>query len=329
MLSLLLDGTLLGVTTAGDLAAVLGRHPGPRRRFLVHCLLGHSIPAVLALQRACGSTENHFWLHDYSSVCAGYNLLRNDVAFCGAPPPESMTCRVCVHGKGRAKHLASVQELFAAIAFHVVAPSAAALDTWKAAGLPYRSTTVHPHCQLLTEAAPAVVRRGPVRVAFVGHAKVNKGWPIWQSLIARCAQSSEYRWFHLGHADPAAALPGVEHHHVTTTRHQPDAMAAALAGLQIDLVAILSPWPETFSYTTFEALAGGADVICLADSGNVADTVRRHGRGVVIAQAEGVIEFFVSGEAARYAGRIRQSPAPRGRLLHQGTTATLPDQSKP
>ncbi len=327
MLSLLLDGRLLGVATSGDLVSVfdrLGRHAGQRRLFLVHCLLGHSIEVLLALQQASGSTENHFWLHDYSSICAGYNLLRNDVAFCGAPLPESMACRVCVHGKARAEHLASVRALFAAVPFHVVAPSAAALTTWKAAALPYRSTTVHPHCRLLTEPAPASVRAGPVRVAFLGHAKANKGWPIWRSLVAQCGQSPQYRWFHLGSPDPAAVLPGVDHRDVTTTRHQPDAMIAALAGLQIDLVAMLSPWPETFSYTTFEALAGGADVICLADSGNVADTVRRLGRGVVIPQAEGVIEFFGSGEAARYAGLARQSPRPRGRLLHQGTTASLP-----
>ena len=55
----------------------------------------------------------------------------------------------------------------------------------------------------------------------------------------------------------------------------------------------------------------------------------RHGRGVVIPQPEGVIEFFVSGEAARYAGLARQRPTPRGRLLHGGTTATLPDRSNP
>ena len=106
-------------------------------------------------------------------------------------------------------------------------------------------------------------------------------------------------------------------------------MVAAIAGLQIDLVAMLSPWPETFSYTTFEALAGGAEVICLADSGNIADTVLHHGRGVVIPQVEEMIEFFVSGEAARYGWRARQAPMPRGRLLHQGTAATLPGRSNP
>ncbi len=329
MLSLLLDGTLLGVAAAEDLATALGRlrrRPGQRRLFLIHCLLGHSMPALRALQRASGSTEDHFWLHDYSSVCAGYNLLRNDVAFCGAPPADSMACRVCVYGKGRAKHLAAVRELFAAIPFHVVAPSAAALDTWKAAGLPHRSAIVHAHCRLLAEPALAAARDGPIRVALLGYAKPNKGWPIWQSLVARCSQSADYRWFHLGSPDAAADLPGVEHHDVTTTRHQPDAMVAAVARLQIDLVAMLSPWPETFSYATFEAFAGGADVACLSGSGNVADMVLRHGRGVVAADAQALVEFFASGEAVRYAGLARSTGTPRGRLLHEGTTATLPDR---
>ena len=326
-LFLLLDGVQLGVATAADLATALGRlrpRPGQQRLFLVHCLLGHSLPALRALQRASGSTENHFWLHDYSSMCAGFNLLRNDVSFCGAPPPGSMTCRVCVYGTSRAHHLAAVRDLFAAVPFHVAAPSAAALELWQEAGLPHRSAAVHAHCRLQTEPVPGPARTGPIRVAFLGHAKANKGWPIWQELISCCSQSQDFRWFHLGSADAAAGLPGVQHHAVTTTPQQPEAMAAAVAWLQIDLAAILSVWPETFSYTTFEALAGGADVVCLAGSGNVASTVLHHRRGVVIPDAGGVVDFFASGEAARYAGLARRSSMPRGRLLHEGTTATLP-----
>ena len=329
MLNLLLNGTLLGVATADDLAAVLGdlrRRPGQRRLFLVHCLLGHNLADIRALHRASGSMENHLWLHDYSSVCPGYNLLRNDVAFCGAPPPDSMACRVCVYGAGRAKHLAAVRELLQAVPFHVVAPSPAALQTWQAAGLPYRSARVHPHCDLVPEPGPAPMRdlEAPVRIAFVGYAKSSKGWPIWQALTARCSQSAGYHWLHLGSEDPGASLCGTAHHAVTTTCEQPDAMVAALSRLHVDLVAVLSPWPETFSYTTFEALAAAADVVCLASSGNVADTVLRHRRGVVAQNAESLIDFFASGQAAQYARLARHAGTPRSRLLHGGTTATLP-----
>jgi len=41
-------------------------------------------------------------------------------------------------------------------------------------------------------------------------------------------------------------------------------MVAALAEHAIDLVVLLSPWPETFSYVMHEALAAGADVVALA-----------------------------------------------------------------
>ncbi len=329
MLNLLLDGALLGVAAMADLAAVLGglpRRPAQRRLFLVHCLLGHKLADMLALQRASGSTENQFWLHDYSSLCAGYSLLRNDVAFCAAPPPDSMACRVCVYGSHRANHLAAVRSLLEAVPFHVVAPSAAALQTWQAAGLPHRSARVHAHCRVIPdlESAPARGRDGPVRVAFIGYAKPHKGWPIWQDLVARCSGSAEYQWLHLGSVEPEAALPGVEHHPVTTTRDQPEAMIAALRRLEVDLAAILSPWPETFSYTTFETLAAGADVVCLASSGNVAAAVLRHGRGVVAQDAESLIDFFCSGAALRYNQHVRQDGTERGRLLHEGTSATLP-----
>ena len=329
MLTLLLDGLLLGVASAADLVAVLGgsrRPPGQQRLFLVHCLLGHSLAALRALHDAVDSTDNRFWVHDYSSLCAGYNLLRNDVAFCGAPPPESMACRVCVYGGERAKHLAAVRALFEAVPFDVVAPSMAALSVWRQGNLPHRSAQVHAHCRVVAEPRPVAVRdlAAPVRVAFAGYAKAAKGWPIWRDLIASCSQSLDYEWLHLGQAGAEAPVPGVEHHEVITTRKRPNAMSEALARLEVDLVAVLSPWPETFSYVTFEAFAAGADVVCLATSGNVADAVLSHASGVVVQDWASLIAFFTSGEAARYGRAARRAGPSRGRLLHEGTSATLP-----
>ena len=64
-----------------------------------------------------------FWLHDYAALCEGFNLLRNDVAYCGAPPVGSTACRICVYGAERAAYLAAMGRLFAAVGFHVLAPS--------------------------------------------------------------------------------------------------------------------------------------------------------------------------------------------------------------
>jgi glycosyltransferase involved in cell wall biosynthesis len=328
MMNLVLDGAPIGTATYADLAGALRRLPpraGDQRLFLVHCLFGHGMMGLAALQRASASSRNLFWLHDYSSLCVGYNLLRNDVAFCGAPPPGSMTCRICIYGERRALHLEQVRTLFEAASFHVVAPSRAALAIWRAhTALPYASAATHEHCDLIST-GPATPRdpAPPIRVAFIGYPRPQKGWPLWQEIVSRSTRLGVYRFLHLGTAATIRPSPNVDHHLVATSPAAPDAMLDAVARLEIDLVLILSPWPETFSYVTYESLAGGADIACLADSGNVADTVLRRGRGVVAADEASLLHFFESGEAAAYAMAARVQGTPPGQLLRVGTTATL------
>ncbi len=334
LLNLVLDGRLIGAASGSDLAAVLRRippRPDEQRLFIVHCLFGHGIADLVALHQASLAARAVFWVHDYSSVCVGYTLLRNDAAFCHAPPLGSMACRVCVHGNRRKTHAGQVRELFQAVPFHVAAPSDAALSLWLAhADLPHTTAQAHPHCTLEAEAgeaeqalAPARPAGAPVRVAFIGYPRPQKGWPLWRELISRTCHTGAYRFFHLGSAEAIRDLPGMQCHQVSTSPEQPDAMIQALAALEIDLVAALSPWPETFSYAAYEALAGGTDLVCLADSGNIAATVLRLGRGVVAADEAGLVDFFESLRAAEYVRLCREQGTRRSRLAYQGTTASL------
>ena len=328
-LTLILDGCFLGVASATDLAAVLRRippRPGEQRLFVVHCLLGHSMADLAALHRASLAARAVFWVHDYSSICVGYTLLRNDAAFCHAPPLGSMACRVCVYGNRREGHAGQVRALFEAIPFEVAAPSETALTIWLAhAALPYMVARAHPHCTLEADPALPCVRPAetPVRVAFIGYPRPQKGWPLWRQLIARTCHTGAYKFFHLGSAEAIQDLPGMQCHQVSTSPEQPDAMTQALAELGIDLVAMLSPWPETFSYAAHEALAAGVDLVCLADSGNIAAVVLQQGRGAVAADEASLIDFFKSLEAVAYVKLCRAQGTGRSRLVHEGTTASL------
>ncbi len=329
LVNLVVDGRFVGVTSYADLTATLQtfeRKPEQKRLFLVHCLLGHHLPDTIDLQRAIGSTANVFWVHDYSSICLGYTLLRNDVAYCHAPPLDSMACRVCVYGERRKGHLAQIGELFETVPFHVVAPSQAALAIWlENTALPHLSAVAHEHCDLVPSDDPAPPREAakPVRVAFIGYARAHKGWPLWMELVSRTKRLGAYEFVHLGSHETADATAGLKHFVVETSAGQPDAMADAVRDLEIDLVMVLSTWPETFSYVTYEALAGGADVVCMQDSGNVADTVLRRGRGVVANDEKSLFAFFASLRAVQYVRLCRQQGAWSGQLVREGTTATL------
>ncbi len=164
---------------------------------MVHSLFGHRPETLAALAAAFAAERSFFWVHDYGSLCSGYNLLRNDAAYCGAPAADSMACRICVYGEDRQEYQQRVRALFAAVAFDVLAPSRAALAVWRhgAAGLPHRSARVHANA-VLRPSGTEPARDGPVRVAFVGFPTAGKGWPLFAELVARGRASGRLRLFH-------------------------------------------------------------------------------------------------------------------------------------
>jgi glycosyltransferase involved in cell wall biosynthesis len=329
MVNLILDGHFMGVASYDTLIRILKLvppQPMEQRLFLVHSLFGHAVQEVIALHDALYSGANFFWIHDYSSLCVGYTLLRNDVAFCKAPPPESLICRICIYGERRPSHLSQLQTLFEAIAFQVVAPSHAALQVWQEhTKLPHKSASVHPHCDLVfaDDLSVAETEGGTIRVAFIGFPRAHKGWPLWQEIVSRTWQRGVYQFLHFGTPETAQSSLHTKHHNVSTSAEDPDAMIKALAEFEVDLVLILSTWPETFSYTTYEALAAGGDIVCLADSGNVADMVRRHARGYVANSELDLFAFFESDQAIDYVARSRAKGRQRARVIRNGTTATF------
>lgn len=335
LIHLTIDGTYRGLATYAELAQALAELAPvlpPTRRFVVHCLFGHQVDSLIALHAALRPADAVFWVNDYEAVCVGYNLLRNDVAFCGGPPPGSMACRVCVYGEDRDEHLAQVGRLFAAVPFHVVAPSQAALAVWTtAARLPHLSAQVHEYVQVrpgaarygLLGASPRGTPDNPVRVGFVGFAAANKGWPAFAQLAGAIGGLESYRLFHFTALAPDPPLPGVETVLTKVSAGARGAMTDALIAASIDLVLVLSPWPETFCLVAYEAVAAGADVIALPVNGNVADMVLARGRGLVMPDTAAVVEFFTSEAAIAYVRLCGDQGSEMGHLESRGMTATL------
>jgi hypothetical protein len=291
--------------------------------FVVHCALGFCVDEVIRLRSAFRPIRSVYWLHDYSSLCPGFNLLRNDVEFCGAPPPSSLACRVCVYGKEREAHLSEIASLFRSCNFDVLSPSKFALDLWlRSSDAPHRSAQVHRHWYLepQQDLEDPLLEGEPLSVAFLGYASPNKGWPIFKEIVRRLGSDPSFRFFHLA-ARNVATLPKVEFVRTEVTPENRQAALEAISGSKIRILLLLSPWPETFSFVAHEAIAAGAFVFCLEDSGNVADFVRHEDVGKVFADADSMIEFLLSGGAERY---IRTRLFSRHRYLVQntGTTAT-------
>jgi hypothetical protein len=310
-LGVLLNGRRLGVYAPKTIITVLRRAeaaltPGARS-FAIHSLLGHNAAQTADILGALGLSQGFFWLHDFASLCAGYHLLRDEVEDCGAPPAGSMACGVCVFGPWRARHVAEHERLFERLALTVVSPSQPTLDFWREkSGCAAEREVVLPHARLVARGqAPEAPQDRPLRVAYAGMPSAHKGWEVFRALVERHADDPRYEFHHLG-GRTVAGLP-LTFHRVTVTEARPRAMQEAIEACEADVVLV---WPlcrETFSFTAYEAVAGGAGVLTSPDSGNVAAFVQQEGRGRVMADEAALSAIFASGEIADLA-RARRRP---------------------
>jgi glycosyltransferase involved in cell wall biosynthesis len=333
---IIVDGKKVGAAPVEEIAHALiasGCARTPKRIMVIHSPLGQSKSGFLRILEAVNPTETYYWLHDYSSVCTGYNLLRNNVAFCSGPPQDSVACTVCVFGASRPEHTALLRQTFDAANFTVVAPSEVARDTWsRASTLPHRDIIVKEHCRLDYSAGlhreprpakPLGTEGHPIRVAFVGFGAMHKGWPTFERVVDETRGDAAYEYFQFAKKGLATRSRRIQIVDAVVTTANRDAMAELLSRHEIDIVVSAAIWPETFSYVTFEALAAGCDVVTVACSGNIASQVRRTGRGRVFETEDELVNFFTGHGAVELVRSRAQKPNPRGSLSHIGTTAAI------
>ncbi|HIK31692.1 MAG TPA: tetratricopeptide repeat protein [Oscillatoriales cyanobacterium M59_W2019_021] len=334
LVQIIVNGAYVGVTNYHDLVETLFKitpNLPVERLLIVHCVLGHQVTGIIQLKKALDATNSYFWLHDYSSVCVGFNLLRNDIFYCGAPSYDSLACRVCIYGQERKSHLDKIHHLFTEIGFHVLAPSAFTLDLWQnSTSLPHLSAHVHEHCTLNMTAYKVVAnskvlrgtRDNPLRIAYVGYPVNHKGWSMFLNVLYQ-TRKLPYQFYHFASEGALQYVEGVENVAISVTPKSRSAMIEALSEKTIDIVLILSPWPETFSYAAHEAFASGASVIALRDSGNVAAAVKKKDCGIVVKDEEELIDYFRSNRVIKYARKRYAQGIEVGSLAHTGTTASF------
>lgn len=309
-LAVVWNGRPLGAVPAESLIRVLRQVAGDDamgRSFAIHSLLGHAPDEVADILAALGLRSGFFWLHDFASLCAGFHLLRNEVEDCGAPPPGSAACSVCLFGPWRERHIQGHARLFQRLDLDVAAPSQTTMDLWRrATDLPAARTHVLPHARLNpTKPAPLPPNGGPFRIAYAGFPTPHKGWAIFRNLAARFGQDPRYEFIHLG-ARPDPAMPH-RFERVEVGAGDPQAMKVALERVQADAVLV---WPlcrETFSFVTYEAVAAGCAVITGPDSGNVAAFIREGGHGQVIDHETALAKAFEDGSILQLA-RAQRHP---------------------
>jgi hypothetical protein len=322
-----LDGKVLGSAKISHLICILqALRPENLQAvtYIIHCVFGFSVEDLIAVQSALQPHKSLFWLHDFSSVCGGFNLLRNDIVFCGAPEPTSLGCRVCIFGENRLRHVSRLRQLFEHGHFQVVAPSQSTLDIWRDAGAYMNEgTIVHPHWKFVktTRRKRILKKNKKISIGFLGYPSVSKGWPVFLELVDRFQNDERYTFLHLAARNTSTAS---ELTFVVTevTDQDRSAPIRIMRESGLDFLAILSQWPETFSFAAYEAIAAGVSLLCFKESGNVAAQAKQTGCGAVFSDKDELIEFFQSGTAS-IARRTMYEKANGMSFNDTGTSASI------
>jgi FkbM family methyltransferase len=325
-----LDGECLGYVSADDLIHALKEeaHRGSSFGLVVHSLLGHSPEITAELYAASSAKQSFFWLHDYFSVCPNYNLMRNSIASCGGHRNGSPGCQICSHGEHRGAHLQRLTFLFSKVPFVLVAPSEVALGVWKGASdLPHAGTLIREHCTVTqNDSRPrdaAGGRSGPIRVAYLGMPAYPKGWQFFTEVVRMMGGSPDFEFHHFGSYEGWRTPKEISFTKVCMTAQDWDAMSRTVREKQIDVAMLCSPWPETYNFTTVEAIVGGALVVTLKRSGNIAAMTRKFDCGFVFDDEDALCHAFMDSSLATEIRRRRHQDSPTFQSSFENMSADL------
>ena len=308
ILCLVLDGELLGHARTSVVNEAFLAIRNAEVSIVCHHLVGHTIEGLVSIARSAGTLSCNFWLHDYFSICTSYTLMRNNVADCGAPDLGSNACSICVFGEERRRQSTRFAYLFDSLDVHLISPSTVALDLWqKRSTLKPKSSRVEPHATLQRQ--PTSIKKTadlskPVRLAFIGALSPHKGWPVFEKLKKQLSNDPRFEFWLFSAAE--VSIPDVTHVHVHAQSTEPHATMSALREAEIDLVVHWATWKETFSFSTFEALASGAFVVTNENSGNVAKAVKQFDAGLILTSPETLTESAIADKLLNQAERSRK-----------------------
>ncbi|MFC5772973.1 glycosyltransferase [Ectobacillus antri] len=216
--------------------------------------------------------------HDFFCVCPRVYLLNRNGVYCHAEKNESV-CQSCLHGMGRISivYWRRLFEDFLAGAVRIVAPSESTKQIIQSY-FPSLRIEVKPHqvpyvkYTYKEEFATAV----NLKIGFIGNIQRHKGSDIVYALQrAIFAENLPISLCIIGSTDKKNR--DIE----ATGPYKKEDVSSLLQQYSCALVITSSICPETFSYTTHEALGSGYPVITF-NLGAPAERISGHGGGWVV-----------------------------------------------
>jgi len=269
----------------------------------VQHLLGHTLDIFDICKNR--KIPCYITLHDYFVLCPNFTLLDNSGAYCGAAD-DVRNCDSSRCSKGNAEvwklfieRYRNTMHSMLKASDRVLVPSRFlknAVERW----YPDITCDVVEHIYEIQELdankeeyLPAKGRK--LKVAFLGAVSKLKGSALLMELMGEKTHDVEWHVFgSIGDLDvrTCETQENVFFH----GSYKRELIISDLRKNNIDIVCLLSKWPETYGYTLTEAWMAGCPVIC-TNYGAIAQRVREKGAGWVLkdeAQAKDVMRILES-----------------------------------
>lgn len=263
-LAVSINGIYQGIFSSNELISKYPRVKG----MIIHSLYYSQETMKYLLDFIVVATRVLYYIHDYSCLCIHRFLHKSKKSCIGTD--GSLICDTCGEDKEHRKLLDFHRSVFEKYNVILVAPS---VDTKTRVEAFYKNIEIVeiPHLIFERDCCKNKINNR-IRIAYVGTAIWHKGWEQFSKLVDRLCQKFDF--YCLGDCPDDMRIQNVFYipvelkgsGHVLT-------MTEALLQYDIDIVYIGSIWPETYSYTYYEAYEAGCFILTNVKSGNVSNQV--------------------------------------------------------
>lgn len=259
----------------------------------------------------------YFYLHDYTTICPLAGLVTSKDCFCGTSFPNEAKCNGCeFYSDTNVKRLFAIQDLLEGLHDRIqyIAPSDTAKNEWVKCYPENRDKVrVIYHQTRCGEYNDHTVpaEEEPLKVAFVGYQKNLKGWTQWSDAVYKAVNNGcKMKFYQFGTTN--VHFPYIQEVSVDF-KNSLTSMTDALRSYGIHVAVLWSIWPETYSYTFYEAWAANTFILCNELSGNICDQVRQKQNGLVCSSPDDLVELlsdedYLRRQVKQYRNNITHGP---------------------
>ena len=236
----------------------------------IHHLMYTNVNRIDELLDACQDVPIKLYLHDYYNACCGYTLLKNRKYFCGREGFSEKQCDGCIFAKANKRVQKKIHKIFHKYINRItfVSPSQTTKNIFLNFHPEYAERTiVIPHQKYNGRYKGNLAEIGEgerIRVVFLGMPHKHKGWNVWKKLV-KIAPKQDYEFMVFNSSDDT--YPDMKKTKIGFSKENLNAMTDAMREYNAHIAVLWSIWPETYSYTCFEAFSANAFIVTNIDSG--------------------------------------------------------------